>query len=78
MEVSPKKTPRSKCPYSLRGHTWGEPAPALLPAVPRRDLFALRVCLRCGELGRINKNGAILVMTSAEAKSLFEGEAGVL
>lgn len=47
------------CPPSRRGHTWREPEPALLPEVARRDLAALRVCLRCGEFGRVNSQGVV-------------------
>ena len=69
-----KQTPasRSKCPTSRRGHTWCEPQPALLPEVPRRDLFALRVCRRCGEFGRISTQGVVIAMTPAEIKDLRE------
>ena len=66
---------RSKCPGNLRGHTWREPEQALLPEVPRRDLFALRVCLRCGEFGRISSQGVVFAVTPAEVKdSLLDQE----
>lgn len=65
---------RSKCPTSRRGHTWREPEPALLPEVPRRDLFALRVCQRCGALGRVNAQGVVLATTPAEIKALLVRE----
>lgn len=61
-------TSRSKCPGNRRGHTWREPEPALLPEVSRRDLFALRVCRRCGEFGRVNSQGVVVVTTAAKVK----------
>jgi hypothetical protein len=61
---------RSKCPTSRRGHSWREPEPALLPEVPRRDLFALRVCRCCGAFGRISAQGVVLATTLAEFKAL--------
>jgi hypothetical protein len=48
--------PHSCCPPSRRGHTWREQS----ADDPRAtDDPALRVCKRCGKLGRVNKQGVI-------------------
>ena len=65
--MRPTPPSRSKCPGNRRGHTWREPEPALLPQVPRRDLFAMRVCRRCGALGRVSSQGVVFVVACAEA-----------
>ncbi len=65
------------CPPDRRGHTWRVPEPALLhdhvlPQHPaaRRDLAALRVCRRCGTIGRVSAQGIVIATTPAEAKTL--------
>ena len=58
------------CPPDLRGHTWREPQPAQLPDVPRRNLAELRVCRRCGSIGRVSAQGIVLAVTPAEVKGL--------
>lgn len=52
------------CPPSHRGHTWREPGRepgledlAIMGAAIDRP--SLRVCKRCGKLGRVNKQGVI-------------------
>jgi hypothetical protein len=40
------------CPPSRRGHAWRE--------LRSPDLAALRVCRRCGEIGRINEQGIVV------------------
>jgi hypothetical protein len=54
--------PRDHCPPSRRGHTWRE---LTLADLPRGSIAALkiapalRVCERCGALGRISGQGVI-------------------
>ncbi|HSX22373.1 MAG TPA: hypothetical protein VLE97_06310 [Gaiellaceae bacterium] len=48
--------PRDCCPPSRRGHSWRE---ASADDVGLPDDPALRVCKRCGKLGRVNKCGVI-------------------
>jgi len=47
------------CPPSKRGHTWREPEPTTMPTIPRRALFALRICARCGAFGHVDTQGRI-------------------
>ena len=57
--------PHNQCPPSRRGYTWSEPRLedlAILSAAIG-DL-ALRICKRCGKLGRINKQGVICAVVS--------------
>lgn len=61
--------PHDHCFGSRRGHTGREPKPAMLPEMPRRDLFALRVCARCNAWGRVNKQGVVQATSVAEIKS---------
>lgn len=52
--------PHNQCPPSRHGHTWREPGLedlAILGAAI--DQPSLRVCKRCGKLGRVNKQGVI-------------------
>ena len=51
------------CPPSRRGHAWSElsartPSSEGGPTI--RDLAELRVCNRCGEIGRISSQGVII------------------
>lgn len=51
------------CPPSRRGHAWRElscriPPSAGAPAI--RDLFELRVCDRCGEVGHVSDQGVVV------------------
>ncbi len=55
--------PHDQCPPSKRGHTWRE------ARTRRANVDAdLRVCQRCGALGRVNSQGVVLLVTAQEAK----------
>ncbi len=60
--------PHDQCPGNRRGHTWREPTAAALPEIPRRNLLALRICQRCGAIGRVNKQGVVVGTTIEQAK----------
>jgi hypothetical protein len=52
--------PHDQCPPSRRGHAWREPDISDLSILGAAiDDLALRVCKRCGKLGRVNKSGVI-------------------
>jgi len=51
--------PRTHCPPSLRGHSWRNPDSLELLLGAPRDGHALRICKRCGKLGRVNTQGVI-------------------
>ena len=59
------------CPPSKRGHSWKGPELAMLPDVPRRALFALRVCTRCGAFGHVDTQGRIKAGSAATLKELI-------
>jgi hypothetical protein len=52
------------CPPSRRGHSWRELTSADLPRRAVADLVtpALRLCKRCGALGRVSNQGVIHVV----------------
>ena len=57
--------PHNQCPPSRRGHAWRESRLddlAILSAAIGDS--ALRICKRCGKLGRVNKQGMICVVVS--------------
>jgi hypothetical protein len=56
--------PHDQCPPSRRGHSWRELTAADLPRRTVAELLvpALRLCKRCGALGRVSKQGVIHVM----------------
>ncbi|HSX22249.1 MAG TPA: hypothetical protein VLE97_05685 [Gaiellaceae bacterium] len=57
--------PRDQCPPSRRGHSWRE---LILADLPRGSIAALkiapalRLCKRCGALGRVSGQGVIHVV----------------
>ena len=56
--------PHDHCPPSRRGHSWRE---ATLEDLPRtRAAYeaapALRICTRCGTIGRVSNQGVIHVV----------------
>lgn len=51
------------CPPSRRGHAWRGLSCAVPPSAGGptiRDLCELRVCRRCGEVGRVNSQGVVV------------------
>ena len=51
------------CPPSRRGHAWREMHCRLPPSEGGptiRDLAELRICGRCGEVGRVNAQGVVV------------------
>ena len=56
--------PHDQCPPSQRGHSWRELAQADLPSRTVAELLnpTLRLCKRCGALGRVSKQGVIHVV----------------
>lgn len=48
--------PHDQCPPSRRGHTWNKPTFEDLASMADPEI---RVCKRCGKLGRVNKSGVI-------------------
>lgn len=56
--------PHDQCPPSRRGHSWRELTRADLPRRAAAELLdpALRLCKRCGALGRVSKQGVIHVV----------------
>ena len=57
--------PHDQCPPSRRGHSWRELTFADLPRgsiAAIKIAPALRVCKRCGAIGRVSDQGVIHVM----------------
>jgi hypothetical protein len=54
--------PHNQCPPSRRGHTWNKPS-WNEPAIQGDP--AIRICQKCGQLGRVNKQGVIYAMETA-------------
>lgn len=51
------------CPPSRRGHAWRELACRVLPSaggLTIRNAAELRVCDRCGQVGRVNGQGVVV------------------
>ena len=57
--------PRDSCPPSRRGHTWNKPSLSDVLRQGGNSDPALRVCKRCGQLGRVNKQGVIYAVEAA-------------
>jgi hypothetical protein len=53
--------PHNCCPPSRRGHSWRE----LDADELRTEDPALRICKRCGKLGRVSKQGVIHAVEAA-------------
>ena len=59
--------PRNCCPPSRRGHTWDKPALSDVLGQRRHADSdpAIRICKRCGQIGRVNKQGVIYAVEAA-------------
>jgi hypothetical protein len=60
---------RTICPPSRRGHAWRElsqDAPRPAEVSPIFHPAEARLCARCGALGRVNKQGVVVVVTTPE------------
>ena len=56
--------PHDHCPPSRRGHSWRELRSDELSrgSITALEIPAIRVCSRCGKLGRVDAQGRIIVM----------------
>ena len=60
--------PHDQCPPSRRGHSWRELTRVDLVDLPRGSVAiaaALRLCKRCGTLGRVDSQGIIRIVEAA-------------
>jgi hypothetical protein len=64
---------RDHCPPSRRGHTWREARLEDLVVFGVAMHPALRVCKRCGKLGRVNKQGMICTLEGLIRKGVPNG-----